>query len=182
MCIRDRDQGRQGHTHTLNRVDAQEQDTDHRTGKLQGNDHLDTVCKMCIRDSLLIAVIICIFKIKKLYRRYDYFMRGKDAETLEDMIMKQLEDLQDLKAQDRSNKDSIRNINKNIRASFQKFGMVKYNAFKGMGGNLSFAFAMLDYTNTGFVINSVHSREGCYLYLKEVDRGQTCLLYTSRCV
>lgn len=128
---------------------------------------------------LLIAVIICIFKIKKLYRRYDYFMRGKDAETLEDMIMKQLEDLQDLKAQDRSNKDSIRNINKNIRASFQKFGMVKYNAFKGMGGNLSFAFAMLDYTNTGFVINSVHSREGCYLYLKEVDRGQTEVLLGS---
>lgn len=125
---------------------------------------------------LLIAVIICIFRIRKLYRRYDYFMRGKDAETLEDIIFKQVEDIQELKAHDRANKDSIRNINKNIRASFQKFGMVRYNAFKGMGGNLSFAFAMLDYTNTGFVINSVHSREGCYLYLKEVDRGQTEVL------
>lgn len=122
---------------------------------------------------LLIVVIVCVFKIRKLYRRYDYFMRGKDAETLEDIIIRQMEDIQELKSQDRSNKDSIRNINKNIRASFQKFGMVRYNAFKGMGGNLSFAFAMLDYTNTGFVINSVHSREGCYLYLKEVDRGQT---------
>ena len=60
-----------------------------------------------------------------------------------------------------------------MRASFQKFGMIKYNAFKGMGGNLSFAFALLDYTNTGFILNSVHSREGCYLYLKTVDRGQT---------
>ena len=60
-----------------------------------------------------------------------------------------------------------------MRSSFQKFGMVKYNAFKGMGGNLSFAFALLDYTNSGFVMNSVHSQEGCYLYLKEVDRGQT---------
>lgn len=125
---------------------------------------------------LLIAVIVCIFRIRKLYRRYDYFMRGKDAETLEDIIFKQVEDIQELKAHDRANKDSIRNINKNIRASFQKFGMVRYNAFKGMGGNLSFAFAMLDYTNTGFVINSVHSREGCYLYLKEVDRGQTEVL------
>ena len=51
--------------------------------------------------------------------------------------------------------------------------MVRYNAFKGMGGNLSFAMAMLDYTNSGFVLNSVHSREGCYLYLKRVDMGQT---------
>ena len=31
---------------------------------------------------LLIAFIICIIKMNKLYRRYDRFMRGKDAETL----------------------------------------------------------------------------------------------------
>lgn len=128
---------------------------------------------------LLVVVIVCIVKMRKLYRSYDYFMRGKDAETLEDMIVKQMEDIITLKAEDRSNKDSIRTINKNIRASYQKFGMVKYNAFKGMGGNLSLAFAMLDYTNTGFVLNSVHSREGCYLYLKEVDRGQTEVLLGS---
>ena len=60
-----------------------------------------------------------------------------------------------------------------MKKSFQKYGLVKYNAFKGMGGNLSFAFAMLDYTNSGFVLNCVHSREGCYLYIKVVDMGQT---------
>ncbi|MDO5407705.1 MAG: DUF4446 family protein [Eubacteriales bacterium] len=125
---------------------------------------------------LSIVVIVCIFRIRKLYRRYDYFMRGKDAETLEDIIMNQMDDIVELRAQDRANKDSIRIANKNSRAAFQKFGIVKYNAFKGMGGNLSFAFAMLDYTNTGFVINSVHSREGCYLYLKEVERGETKVL------
>ena len=48
-----------------------------------------------------------------------------------------------------------------------------------MGGNLSFAMAMLDYTNTGFVLNSVHSREGCYVYIKEVDRGETDVLLGS---
>ena len=100
-------------------------------------------------------------------------MRGKDAETLEDIIIGHIQDIQELKSQDRANKDQIRINNKNMRASFQRFGMVKYNAFKGMGGNLSFAFALLDYTNTGFILNSVHSREGCYLYLKLVDRGQT---------
>lgn len=122
---------------------------------------------------LLVVVIICIVKMKKLYRRYDVFMRGKDAETLENVIMKQAEDILELKLQDRTNKDSIRAANKNSRASFQKFGIVKYNAFKGMGGNLSFALALLDYTNSGFVINSVHSREGCFLYLKAIERGET---------
>ena len=128
---------------------------------------------MIIVVLLLILVIVTMAKLRKLDRKYDYFMRGKDAETLEDMIMDELDELRDLRAEDRSNKDSIRTLNRNQRASFQKYGLVKYNAFKGMGGNLSFAFAMLDYTNSGFVLNCVHSREGCYLYIKVVDMGQT---------
>ena len=128
---------------------------------------------------LMIMVIVCIVNMRKLYRRYDYFMRGKDAESLEDIILEQIDEIKRLRAEDRSNKDSIRTLNRNQRASFQKFGVVRYNAFKGMGGTLSFAFALLDYTNTGFVLNSVHSREGCYLYIKPVDRGQTDVLLGS---
>lgn len=122
---------------------------------------------------LLILVIINMTKVKNLSRKYDYFMRGKDAETMEDMILDQLDELRNLKAEDRANKDSIRSLNRNFRASFQKYGVVKYNSFKGMGGNLSFAFSMLDYTNSGFILNCVHSREGCYIYIKEVDMGKT---------
>lgn len=122
---------------------------------------------------LLIFLISTMVQLKSLTRKYDDFMRGKDAETLEDVIMDQIEEIRNLKAEDRAAKDSIRTLNRNFRASFQKFGMVKYNAFQGMGGNLSFVFAMLDYTNTGFVLNCIHSREGCYIYMKEVDRGQT---------
>lgn len=128
---------------------------------------------------LLIVVIICMIQMKKLYRRYDFFMRGKDAETLEGIIMEQMEDIAQLKSEDRANKDSLRNTNKNYRSAFQKFGLVKYNAFKGMGGNLSFAMSLLDYTNSGFVLNSVHSREGCYVYIKEVERGETEVLLGS---
>ena len=122
---------------------------------------------------LLIATIICILQTNRLYRRYDYFMRGKDAESLEETILKQMDEIRELKSQDRANKDAIRTLTKNVKGSYQKFGMVKYNAFKGMGGNLSFAFAMLDLNNTGFVLNSVHSREGCYLYIKSVEKGAT---------
>lgn len=128
---------------------------------------------------LLVAVIICFIQMRKLYRRYDFFMRGKDAETLEGIIMDQVEDIAQLKSEDRANKDSLRNTNKNYRSAFQKFGLVKYNAFKGMGGNLSFTMALLDYTNSGFILNSVHSREGCYVYIKEVERGETEVLLGS---
>ena len=128
---------------------------------------------------LLILAIITMTKLRRLDRKYDYFMRGKDAETLEDIIMDEIDELRDLRAEDRSNKDSIRTLNRNFRASFQKYGIVKYNAFKGMGGNLSFVVALLDDNNTGFVLNSVHSREGCYLYMKDVVEGKTEVLLGS---
>ena len=44
---------------------------------------------------------------------------------------------------------------------------------------MSFVIALLDYTNSGFVLNSVHSKEGCFIYVKIVDHGQTEVLLGS---
>ena len=127
-------------------------------------------------DVILLALLIyMIVRYRQLSNSYNFFMRGK-RENLEGTIFKITEEIKKLKFEDKENKDAIRVINKNLRAAYQKFGVVKYNAFKGMGGNLSFAFAMLDYTNTGYILNSVHSREGCFVYVKVVDRGQTEVL------
>lgn len=124
----------------------------------------------------LISLVIAIVAIKKynaLYRKYDMFMRGKDAESLEDFIMEERYDIEELQDADESNKEAMRLMNRNIRSSFQKFGIVHYDAFEGMGGKMSFAMTMLDYTNSGIVLNCMHAREGCFLYVKEVDAGST---------
>ena len=125
---------------------------------------------------LLVVTVLCLINMRKLYRRYDLFMRGKDAETMENMIVDQMNAIIDLQSQDRYNKDSIRTANKNSRAAFQKIGIVKYNAFKGMGGNLSFALALLDRENTGLILNAVHSRDNCFLYLKEIVKGESYVM------
>ena len=126
-----------------------------------------------------IASIICFSQYRKLYRRYDMFMRGKDAETLEDTILDLMDEAAFLRSEDRANKDLIESMEEQVKAGYQKTGIVKYNAFKGMGGNLSFVIALLDDNNTGFVLNSVHSREGCYLYMKDVVEGKTEVLLGS---
>ncbi|MEG0987794.1 MAG: DUF4446 family protein [Clostridium sp.] len=128
---------------------------------------------------LLIVTVACFIQYKKLYRRYDIFMRGKDAETLEDTILDLMEEATFLRASDRESKELIQSMRDQVKAGYQKTGLVKYNAFKGMGGNLSFALAILDDNNTGFILNAVHSREGCYLYLKDVLQGGTEVLLGS---
>ena len=56
---------------------------------------------------------------------------------------------------------------------YQKLGLVKYDAFKEMGGKLSFALVLLDENNNGFLINSVHSSDGCYSYTKRIKDGDS---------
>ena len=125
---------------------------------------------------LIVLVVILHITYKRIDRAYNAFMRGRQGTNLEGIIMDIEEDVRRLEGEDEQNKEAIRLLNKMLRASIQKFGIVHYNAFKGMGGSLSFAVALLDYTNSGFILNSVHSREGCYVYMKAVDCGKTDIL------
>ena len=62
-----------------------------------------------------------------------------------------------------------------MESAYQKMGLVKYDAFNQMGGQLSFCLAMLDENNNGFILNSVHSTEGCYSYTKEIKKGECAI-------
>ncbi|MCQ2400779.1 MAG: DUF4446 family protein [Lachnospiraceae bacterium] len=121
----------------------------------------------------LVTAIVAIANYNKLYREFDAFMRGRDAESLEDLILEEKDAIIQLQDDVAANRENMRVMNRNIRASFQKMGIVRYDAFEGMGGKMSFALALLDYTNSGLVLNCMHAREGCFVYIKEVDAGTT---------
>ena len=63
-----------------------------------------------------------------------------------------------------------------MKFTFQKIGLVKYDALNEMGGKLSFALALLNETNDGFVMNAMHTREGCYTYIKEIIDGNSVIV------
>lgn len=98
-------------------------------------------------------------------------MKGKNAASLEENVHGVFEDMKLLKTYVDKNKKDIRILYKNMERTFQKLGIVKYDAFNHMGGQLSFSLALLDENNDGFIINSVHSSEGCYSYTKEIKGG-----------
>ncbi len=121
---------------------------------------------------LLILLIVQIRKTNQLKARMDKFMLGKDTKSLEKDIIALYEDNKFLKINTDKNKKDIRTLYKNMESAFQKIGIVKYDAFRQMGGQLSFSLALLDEENNGFILNSVHSTEGCYTYTKEIKNGE----------
>ncbi len=124
---------------------------------------------------VLILVIVLLCKMGKLKKRLYAFTTGSDGKSLEKEIASICEDNKYLKEATNQNKKDIRTLYKNMESAYQKMGLVKYDAFSQMGGQLSFSLALLDENNNGFIINSVHSTEGCYSYTKEIKNGQCSL-------
>lgn len=125
--------------------------------------------------AVIILLIVQIKKVSGLKKRLDKFLMGKDGMSLEQDIIGLCEDNKFLKNSTDRNKKDIRNLYKQMETAYQKMGLVKYDAFNQMGGQLSFSLALLDENNNGFIINSVHSTEGCYSYTKEIKNGVSAI-------
>lgn len=124
---------------------------------------------------LIILMIVNVVQMAKLKKRYAIFMKGKNAKSLEDTLVYRLEQVDELIENNAANERNIDAIFKRMQFDFQKYGLVKYDAFDEMGGKLSFSLAMLNEKNDGFVLNAVHSREGGYTYIKEIINGNSII-------
>ena len=132
---------------------------------------------------LMVAIIGLIFVVMNLYRivkrmedRYTFFMKGEDGKSLERGFIRKFNQIE--KMSDITDKiaDNIGNIESIQNRSLIKYGIVKYDAFDDVGGKLSYALALLDQTDTGFVLNAIHSKENCFLYIKEIMNGESYII------
>ena len=130
---------------------------------------------------LMLILIIVLFiltvnvttKSNRLKSSYKTFMKGKDGKTLEESMKERYTDLESVVKVVKQNRLDIRELNRKMDRNYQKIGVVKYDAFNEMGGKLSFVLALLDNRNNGFILNAMHSREGCYTYVKEIVKGES---------
>ena len=121
----------------------------------------------------LILAIIGIVKASKLKKRYNQFMIGSDGESIEKLIKSNLKDVKEIRTTTRKNSEAVTDIYEKLNYTFCKIGVNKYDAFHEMGGKLSFALCMLDKRNDGYLINVMHSNNGCFAYIKEIVNGKS---------
>ncbi|MBP3201093.1 MAG: DUF4446 family protein [Lachnospiraceae bacterium] len=121
----------------------------------------------------IVFSVISYGKYDDLKKRYDIFMKGRDAETLEEYFIDLQNDIDHLVEDNTKNKESIRKLNRITKRSFQKLGFYRYDAFEEKSGKRSFALAMLDFTNSGFVVTCQSLGDGTIIFIKDVDVGTT---------
>lgn len=121
---------------------------------------------------MLILLIVQMCKTKALRKKYDLFMDGSNGQSLENEIGRILKENARLRGDNEAINKEIDHLYNRLETVVQKVGVIKYDAFQQMGGKLSYAIAVLDETNTGFLLNSVHSVDGCYTYVKVIKKGK----------
>ena len=123
---------------------------------------------------LFVLYIISVANLKKLRVSYSKFMNKLgNGNNLEEMMK---EYIKRVNTKDPKNEEIIsycKVIDENIKRCSQKIGLVRYNAFKDTGSDLSFTLAILDDYNNGVVLNGIYARDSSNIYAKPVENGQS---------
>ena len=123
---------------------------------------------------LIIGLLITIIKFSSINKKYKEFMKklgdGKDIqEDLENYMYR----VERVEKQNAEISNYVKNLDQDLTKCIQKVGIVRYNAFKDTGSDLSFTLALLDEKNNGVVLNGIYSREMSNIYAKPVENGKS---------
>lgn len=123
---------------------------------------------------LFISVIVSNLRINRIKKNSNEFMRklGNSKDIKED-INKYMERIVDIEAALSETNTYCKQLDKQMENCMQKVGIVRYNAYKDAGSNLSFAVALLDENNNGVVFNGIYSREMSNTYAKPIENGKS---------
>ena len=124
---------------------------------------------------MMIMTVSMSLRLSRLNQKYRSFMKGKDAQSLEKLFHQRFKEIDKLNKQNELTKKNLADLKKIQGMTLNKYGIVKYDA----GGKMSFALAMLDKENTGFILNAIHSRDNCFLYLKEIVKGESYIMLST---
>lgn len=126
--------------------------------------------------AVLVLFILCIVlfvKLNKQKKKYDFFMGAnrRPSHNLEMKIEKYYETSKSIEEKYSKLLDMVTDMDKTMKSNIQKVGLIRYNPFDEMGGNLCFALALLDGEDNGVVLNGIHSRTGSFTYAKPIQMG-----------
>lgn len=119
----------------------------------------------------LILAIIAIIRVRKINHKLGVLFSGKNAADLETVLLNHSKELGVLDKEIQELFQISNQINSLALRSIHKVGIIRFNPFKDIGGDQSFALALLDGKDCGIVISSLHTREGTRIYSKPVSKG-----------
>ncbi|KXG73855.1 DUF4446 family protein [Thermotalea metallivorans] len=122
---------------------------------------------------LIMMLILQANKISKLDKKYKNLARGMEDKNLEEIIYRYYEKIDQTDIRINKIDQRLAIVEGKLLKSIQKVGMVRYNAFHDIGGDLSFSIALLDEEHNGFILTSIYGRSNNVVYGKPIKKGKS---------
>lgn len=121
---------------------------------------------------VLIWLVVLTYYLYKTVSHYNNLVKATQRHNLSEVLNRILEEL-NLNKRKISELEVIlqKQIDKSVY-HIQKVGLVRFNPFADTGGDQSFVLAILDATESGVVLTSLHSRGATHWYAKNVKDGK----------
>lgn len=122
---------------------------------------------------LLILVICTMVRLSSMNSRYRAMMRGSTKDDLEGMLIQHVRKVEEVEAVNVRILEENELIRQFIRQALVRVASVRFRAFEDMGGDLSYAVALLDANNDGVIFSSIFAREDSRSYIKPIKNGSS---------
>jgi hypothetical protein len=128
---------------------------------------------IAINIAILGWLIFLTAKYREIVKKSRILFSGKISANLGKTIEEYLAGVKEVEDHCYILDAEVKAIRKMAEDGLHKIGFLRYNPFGDVGGNQSFSLCLLDEAENGFVISSIHSREGTRVYSKQVVSGDS---------
>ena len=134
---------------------------------------LFNVIILIINIALIAIYALNSIKLTKLRKNYSDFMTklGK-GNNINEMLQEYVKSVDEIKKENNEIERYCQKLDTDSKNYLKKIGLVRYNAYKDTGSNLSFALAILNEHNTGIVLNGIYGRDTSNIYAKPIVEGK----------
>ena len=122
---------------------------------------------------LLILIVYTMVRLSTMRARYREMMRGSETEDIEGMLIQHIHEVEQVAATNAHILEENELIRQFLRKTLVRTAMVRFRAFEDMGGDLSYAVAMLDANNDGVIFSSIFARADSRSYIKPIKNGSS---------
>lgn len=122
--------------------------------------------------ALIISHIALSARFKKHTQQWKALLHESNGDRLELLLQDHLRGRLALESDFQVLRQRVDTLDKKMESAKRYTGMVRYDAFADVGGQLSFAFAMYDELGNGIILSSVVGRADCRVFCKEITGGK----------
>lgn len=120
-----------------------------------------------------IVFLVVIIRLNRMNKKYRQLLKGSDGQNLEQILLSNGKMLEQVLFKLNLIDERLEGVEQVTAKSIQHVGIVRFNAFKDMGGDLSYAVALLDQQGDGVVLSSIFGMEDARTYAKPIKGGKS---------